>query len=220
MCETVEAHPLRSSYCAVCSKQIPSLTASVRACRLLASVHHVLGGAFKLCSLTARVAYPGHGAQQLHPDWSEEPTVRLEPPEYRVCNSLWLLDEFTPTNGATRVLPGSHRRGLTGDSLADASAPHPQQAIVLGQQGSVTVFNAHLLHGGTTNRSDKPRWCLNAYFVEHKLSQQIPQAEYMRQWNFDRLISDGNIGRAILALLDVKEPKDEPGARCSNHPRI
>ena len=96
----------------------------------------MLRGPFKLCSLTARVAYPGHGAQQFHPDWSEEPSVRADPPHYRVCNSLWLLDEFTPTNGATRVLPASHRRGLTGASLNDASAPHPQQELVQGDQGS------------------------------------------------------------------------------------
>ena len=143
--------------------------------------------------------------------------MRLEPPQYRVCNSLWLLDEFTATNGATRVLPASHRRGLTGASLSDARAPHPEQEIVLGQQGSVTVFNAHLLHGGTTNRSEKPRWCLNAYFVTHELSQQIPQAEFMQQWNYDRLLADAATGKAILALLDVRgpalgntEPLDQP----------
>ena len=73
---------------------------------VLAGIAHVLGD-FKLSSLNFRAARPGHGHQPLHADFGGPvPTAG-----YQVCNSIWLLDDFTADNGATRVVPGSHRFG-------------------------------------------------------------------------------------------------------------
>ena len=72
--------------------------------RVLACIAHVLGD-FKLSSLNFRAALPGHGRQPLHADFGGP----VPPPGYQVCNSIWLLDDFTADNGATRVVPGSHR---------------------------------------------------------------------------------------------------------------
>ena len=71
--------------------------------RILAGIAHVLEGDLQLSSLNSRSALPGKGLQGLHADWG-----RLETPgEYQVCNSIWLLDDFTPENGATQVWSGS-----------------------------------------------------------------------------------------------------------------
>lgn len=75
--------------------------------RVLAAISHVLNGDLKLSSLNARAALPGQGLQGLHADWGEA----VAPGAYQVCNSIWLLDDFTPDNGATRVVAGSHRSG-------------------------------------------------------------------------------------------------------------
>src|SRR5436305_1194423 len=55
--------------------------------RVLAAINHVLGGDLKLSSLNFRAALPGFGLQGLHADWS----VAVEPGNYFVCNSIWLL---------------------------------------------------------------------------------------------------------------------------------
>ena len=70
--------------------------------RVLAAIAHVLGD-FTLSSLNARAALPGHGQQRLHADWG----VAVSPGDYRVCNSIWLIDDFTEFNGTTRVVPGA-----------------------------------------------------------------------------------------------------------------
>src|ERR1700691_4522195 len=57
--------------------------------RVLACVAHVLGD-FKLSSLNSRTALPGYGFQVMH---AEGGAVGLGP--YQVCNSIWLLDDFT-----------------------------------------------------------------------------------------------------------------------------
>ena len=74
---------------------------------MLAAIAHVLHNDLKLSSLNARAALPGEGLQRLHVDWRGG----VAPGDYYVCNSIWLLDDFTAENGATRVVPGSHRSG-------------------------------------------------------------------------------------------------------------
>ena len=90
--------------------------------RVLAGIAHVLGGDLKLSSLNSRSALPGKGLQGLHADWNAPVT----PDAYQVCNSIWLLDDFTPDNGATRVVPGTHLSGkMPGDDMANTRDAHP-----------------------------------------------------------------------------------------------
>src|SRR5215207_4610663 len=109
--------------------------------RLLAAMAYVLGGEFKLSSLNFRAALPGSGLQDLHADWGEAVT----PGDYHVCNSIWLLDDFTEKNGATRVVPGTHRSGnRPGDEMSKPSDTHPNEIRLIAPAGTVGVFNSHL----------------------------------------------------------------------------
>jgi ectoine hydroxylase-related dioxygenase (phytanoyl-CoA dioxygenase family) len=151
--------------------------------RVLAAMRHVLGE-FKLSSLNSRAALPGEGHQGLHVDFGHP----VQPGEYEVCNSIWLLDDFTPENGATRVVPGSHRRGtMPGDEMPDPGADHPDQIQLTGRAGTVVIFNSHLWHGGTQNRTDNPRRALHSYFARRHLPQQLDQQTYIRLNTYNRL---------------------------------
>lgn len=151
----------------------------------LAAVAQVLGGhPFKLSSLNARSALPGYGHQALHADWGKA----VEPGDYQVCNSAWMLDDFTPDNGATRVVPGSHRSGRTvAEAMPDRSAPHPDQVLVTGKAGTCVVFNSHLWHGGTLNRTTRPRRAIYGYFVRRQHPQQLVQREHVSPATVARL---------------------------------
>lgn len=161
--------------------------------RVLAGIRQVLGE-FKLSSLNSRAAHPGHGHQGLHVDYGSP----VQPGEYRVCNSIWLLDDFTADNGATRVVPGSHRRGtMPGAELADATDRHPDEVQLIAPAGTVVVFNSHLWHGGTENRSDRPRRAMHSYFCRRDQPQQLDQLAYVRPETLARL------SPAQQFLLDV-----------------
>ena len=76
-----------------------------------------------------------------------------------------MLTEFTPENGATRVIPGTHRSGQTPEeALEDPAADHPHQKLLLGAAGTVAVFNSHGWHGTTCNRSASSRLSLTSFF--------------------------------------------------------
>ncbi|HWD82903.1 MAG TPA: phytanoyl-CoA dioxygenase family protein [Kribbella sp.] len=151
--------------------------------RVLAAMQHVLGE-FRLSSLNSRAALPGEGHQALHADFGHP----VEPGAYEVCNSIWLLDDFSPENGATRVVPGSHRRGtMPADEMSDPAATHPDQIQLTGTAGTVVVFNSHLWHGGTKNTTTNPRRALHAYFAHRTLPQQLDQQTYIRINTYNRL---------------------------------
>ena len=69
------------------------------------------------------------------------------------------FDDLTRENGATRVVPGTHLISKRPDEfLDDPGAPHPEETTYLtGKAGAVAVFNAHLWHGCTRNRTARTR---------------------------------------------------------------
>ena len=119
-----------------------------------------------------------------------------------MCNTIWLLDDFTPTNGATRIVPGSHRwRKAPQQELADPQAPHRREILVLGEAGTVVVMNTHAWHGGTANRTGKPRRALHAFYTRGDKPQQQYQNGLLRAETKARLSPES---RRILALDDPR----------------
>jgi ectoine hydroxylase-related dioxygenase (phytanoyl-CoA dioxygenase family) len=164
--------------------------------RVLAGLAHVLGGDLKLSALNSRAALPGQGLQALHADWHEA----VDPAHYQVCNSIWLLDDFTTDNGATRVVPGSHRWGkMPGQVMADAKAPHPDEQLVLAPAGTVVIFNSHTWHGGTLNRTSSPRRAVHSYWSRRDQKPQLDQRAYLKRETKDALPP------AVRHLLDIED---------------
>jgi len=166
---------------------------------LLEYVRYVLGPDIKLSSLNARSADPhSDEGQPLHVDMSAIPDER----GYWVCNTVWMLDDFTPENGATRMVPGSHKWGTRPqDALDDPMAPHPREVLLTGRAGSIAVMNAHLWHGGTANGTSAPRLAMHAFYCRRDKPQQQYQKGLLRPEVQARLTADQ---RDILALDDPR----------------
>jgi ectoine hydroxylase-related dioxygenase (phytanoyl-CoA dioxygenase family) len=146
--------------------------------QLLEYVHHVLGLEMKLSSLNARSADPNSDeGQPLHVDMAAIPDER----GYWVCNTVWMLDDFTPDNGATRMVPGSHLwRKRPQDVLDDPIAAYPGEVLLSGKAGSIAVMNAHMWHGGTANRTSSPRLAMHAFYCRRDKPQQQYQKQLLR----------------------------------------
>ncbi|MFY0654503.1 MAG: phytanoyl-CoA dioxygenase family protein [Cyclobacteriaceae bacterium] len=152
--------------------------------KVLAAVSHVLRQNMKLSSLNYRAAVPGDGLQKLHVDWEH----RIESGQYKVCNSIWLLDDFTKENGSTRLVPGTnHSTQLPQEALEDPMQPHPDEILIEAPAGSVIIFNSHAWHGGTKNKTEKPRRAIHSYFCQREQSQQVDQKRYIKQETRNRL---------------------------------
>jgi len=164
---------------------------------VLAYVGHVLGPRFKLSSLNARSANPRNGVDQpLHADGGSIPDEKGA----CVCNTVWVLDDFTAENGALRAVPGTHRAGrLPGQALADPAAAHPDEVTVTAAAGDLIVMNAHLWHGGLANHTDRPRRAMHGYYCRWDKPQQQYQKRLLRPEVQARL---SPAARALCALDD------------------
>lgn len=162
--------------------------------RVLAAIGQVLQGDLKLSSLNSRAALPGAGLQELHVDWKGP----VPPGAFQVCNSIWLLDDFTTENGATRIVPGSHLSGkVPSDVMEDRKQDHPDQIQVEAKAGTVVIFNSHTWHGGVLNRSNTPRRALHSYFCRRSNPQQLDQRKHLSQETRSRL------SPAVQTILDI-----------------
>ena len=152
--------------------------------RVLAAMAHIMGDEIHFDSLNGRNCPPGEGLQALHRD-AMGSTDGLG---FRVCQSLWILDDFTPINGATRIVPGTHRSNDDPrEVMEDPKAPHPDEDLVLAPAGTVVIFNGHCWHGGTQNRSQGQRRVLHGCYVRRDQTQQQVQAEWLSADTIDRL---------------------------------
>lgn len=177
--------------------------------KVLECVGHVLGPRFKLSSLNVRSANP-------HSDWIQpfhaDVGAITDEKGYWVCNSVWMLDDFTPKNGAIRMVTGSHRWGrLPQDVLPDPMAPHPDEILLTGQAGTVVIMNAHMWHGATANRTSRQRRAMHGFYTRWDKPQQQYQKKLLNP-DVQRRLSPEL--RKLLALDDALN--DELSSSMSN----
>jgi ectoine hydroxylase-related dioxygenase (phytanoyl-CoA dioxygenase family) len=136
---------------------------------VLPIVEGVLDAGCLISSLSSIAIDPDEVAQPIHAD---DQVIPLEKPHAPiVCNSMWALTDFTEANGATRLVPGSHKRPNPeyGGAYETIAAEMPK--------GSVLLWDGALWHGGGANRTDTRRtgiamnYC--AGFIRQQENQQL-----------------------------------------------
>ena len=137
--------------------------------RLLAALDHALGPHYQFSAPVALRIGPGEKAQVLHRDEDVYPLPRPHDPV--VVNSMWALCEFTEENGATRLIPGSHRWPEDRRPAEDGR----ETVGVTMPAGSVLIYLGGLWHGGGANTTDRPRPGLLLEYVVSWLRPQETQ---------------------------------------------
>jgi hypothetical protein len=133
--------------------------------RVLALLDRLLMPNYLLSQLQVINILPGEKGQLPHADDLFYPVPRPRPA--LSVSTIWAIDDFTHQNGATVVLPGSHRWG-EGREPADDD---PRTAAVMSP-GTCILFLGTLWHGAGPNVSDGSRMAVTAQYCEPWLRTQ------------------------------------------------
>lgn len=171
---------------------------------VLPIVEGVLDPGCLISSLSSIAIDPGETAQPIHAD---DQVIPLEKPHAPiVCNSMWALTDFSEANGATRLVPGSHRKPNPqyGGDYETIAAEMPK--------GSVLIWDGALWHGGGANRTGERRtgiamnYC--AGFIRQQENQQLGLSpEVLRSFppRLQELVGLG-VYRGLIGHIDKKSP--------------
>ena len=161
-------------------------------------VGHILGEEFILSTHSANIAKPGGVRMGLHTDqwWMPQPVrageeyirpseisrsvspsfvepdleLGISPPV--VANCMWMLSDFSSTNGSTEVVAGSHLTGAHPNQQDQTGYPIIQPEA---DAGTLMVFDGRLWHGTGANTGNSDRLGVLTTFCSPQFRQQENQ---------------------------------------------
>jgi len=113
--------------------------------------------------------HPGETAQAWHTDDS----FYLAPRPHALplaVSVIWAIEDFTEDNGATEIVPGSHRWS---NEHPDSVEHTPMPAVM--PAGSAIVFDSALWHRGGANRATRTRLAISPQYCQPYLRPQESQ---------------------------------------------
>ena len=181
-------------------------------------IRHFLGSDARLGGAHGRILEPGKGDGGLHADGAVTGHLRVRSQApfdegRRIIshvlglNNIFCISEFTSTNGATRVVPGSHR--IESPEISDLAVDEAR--IIEAERGSVIVFISIIWHGTSKNTTAGKRysvvspwgrsWSKGAYDISSIVKPDVleragdegrlifgldSRAAYLEHWQWDR----------------------------------
>ncbi|WP_028476826.1 phytanoyl-CoA dioxygenase family protein [Nocardia sp. CNY236] len=178
-CERIRAavtplldHTGRNTFEGTRTQRVYSVLDKTRVCdplidhpRVLALLDRLFLPNYLLSQLQVINLLPGERAQLQHADDGFYPIPRPRAP--LSAATIWAIDPFTDTNGATVVVPGSH-------SWGEDRRPTPSDTHIKAEMppGSCVFFVGTLWHGGGDNDSPSSRLAVTAQYCEPWLRTQ------------------------------------------------
>ena len=136
--------------------------------RVMALCERVLLPNWLLSTMQSIRLHPGETPQPWHADDTFYPIPR---PRTRLAlSTIWAIEDFTDDNGATEIIPGSHRWG---DERPETRAHATAKAIM--PAGSVIVFDGATYHRGGANTSSRTRLAISPQYCQPWLRPQESQ---------------------------------------------
>ncbi|MCE2439006.1 MAG: phytanoyl-CoA dioxygenase family protein [Candidatus Latescibacteria bacterium] len=133
--------------------------------RIVGALEIFFGPWVRISCTDAVVNQPGNERGYWHADWPFNQTNASNvpapyPDAMMHASSLWMLTDFSPANGGTLLLPGTHRKDrnpAAGDLPGfNNEAPQPDEINAQGRAGSVLLYDSRQWHAVAPNRSGSP----------------------------------------------------------------
>lgn len=170
---------------------------------ILAASYEVIKGDIKVGGLNFRNPHKNHGNQALHIDCF--PRSSYEQPFSGVVCYIY-LNASTIENGATRIIPKTHKILGWPDEHINTSAKHENEFRAVVEAGSVIVLNLNTWHGGATNENGYPRKTIFIQIKRREEQQLLNYKKYLSEKTKNRLNENQ---KYLLAIRDIDPMQKE-----------
>jgi hypothetical protein len=149
---------------------------------------------------------PGEKTQVLHRDTSLYPFMNPAPP--LILATMWAVSDFTAENGATLLVPGSHR-------WEDGRAPKPDEVVrAVMPAGSVLLYIGNVFHAAGANRANAARTGVALQYALGWLRQEenqymaVPPDQARRLPRQVQELMGYTLGGVNLGFVDHQDPME------------
>jgi len=137
---------------------------------LLGAAKEVTQSEIKICSLNLRAPKKNFGNQKIHMDWNPRVTKKES---YAGIVCMIYLDDSKKENGATRIIPKSHKALGLPENHINVEKKHKNEIRPEIKAGGVIIVNLNLWHAGADNKSGEARKMIMLNVKNRKLPQLL-----------------------------------------------
>tara|TARA_B100000965_G_scaffold404531_1_gene435536 strand:- start:805 stop:1722 length:918 start_codon:yes stop_codon:yes gene_type:complete len=163
---------------------------------VIAAAKEVIKFEIKLSGFNLRNPLKNHGHQSYHIDWTPR---KKENEPYHGVNCSIFLDESTIENGATRIIPKSHKKLGWPDDYIDPAVVQKNEIRAVVPAGSIMAFNLNTWHAGAKNLNGKSRKAIFIQFKRRDEPQLLNYKKYLKKETINEL------SEPLKYLLAVRE---------------
>lgn len=148
--------------------------------RVISVAEAFFGPNVRISGISGIITAPGNGRGNWHADWpfNQGMAARIAAPYQDAVmhlSGIVMLSDFTVENGATFILPGTHRRSSnpTGDIGVDRYAMIPGEMQVTGRACTMLLYDSRLWHAAAANRSADVRLAITVRYAPWWLNLEV-----------------------------------------------
>ncbi len=191
----------------------PAIAEMIEHPAVLAIADAMLEPNFLLSAALAINVHTGETPQPWHIDDGAGDLATPKPRAPLGVSAIWALDDFTETNGATEVIPGSHRWDQ------DRVPVDGEQVQVCMNSGSALVFAGSLIHRGGANTAQTTRLAVTPQYCQPWLRQienmvlAVPPATAEKySMRVQELLGYSVVRPGFMGYVDGRDPRKLIGA--------
>ena len=179
---------------------------------VLERVARFLHPSFLLSAALVVNLHPGETPQEFHQD-----DALGAPPPPRPAqgiSTIWAIDEFTQENGATEIIPGSHRWDHS-PNPSDRNSLEAQGRKLLLRPGSVAIFPGTLYHRSGANHSQGTRLGLTIQYcqpwlrqLENMMLATPPELARRYSARIQELVGYSLVAGTFVGYVDGRHPRN------------
>lgn len=174
---------------------------------ILASAKEVIKDEIKVCGLNYREPILNQGDQKIHMDWKPRKSKKEK---FAGIVAMIFLDDSTKKNGATRLIPGSHKKLGWPRKYINIFKKNKNEIVPKIKAGDFIILNLNLWHAGSANLSGKRRRMIMLNIKNRNYPQLLNYKKFLTNKTKNKLNKELKYLLAIRSK-DVSQKEDSVG---------